>query len=128
MPEPDESRPITYFTHSVHEQAHRALVHGEAAVPDALRRTIDTARAVQAGNLRASEIIAEYSAMRRPRPASAPERLWTKLEVADTLSIGERTVARMIRTGEIRAIRLPNGHIRIPASALEEYLRRSESA
>ena len=50
-------------------------------------------------------------------------RLLTARMVAETLDVCAETVLRWMRNGELPAIRLPGGAIRISESELEEWLR-----
>lgn len=52
-----------------------------------------------------------------------PEEIYTPREVARMFRVSTATVWRLIRKGEIRAIRI-GGQYRIPASAISELRRR----
>jgi excisionase family DNA binding protein len=60
-----------------------------------------------------------------PRDDQSAHRsqLLTARTVADTLDVCAETVLRWIRTGELPAIRLPGGAIRIVESELQDWLR-----
>jgi len=47
--------------------------------------------------------------------------VYTIREVADILKVSVRTVQRMIRRGDIRAVKI-GGSVRIPKEALDEVL------
>jgi excisionase family DNA binding protein len=51
-----------------------------------------------------------------------PVRLLTVREVADRLIVHPETVLRWVRRGEIPAVRLPGGAIRIREDELEAWL------
>ena len=50
------------------------------------------------------------------------EKLLKPSEVADTLRLGRLAVYRMIKDEKIKAIRLPNGKLRIPEEELDRLL------
>jgi excisionase family DNA binding protein len=57
------------------------------------------------------------------------ERLYLRVEdVAGRLSLDASTVYKMCKAGEIPSIRIGSKAVRIPAPALEAYLRRLEEA
>lgn len=47
----------------------------------------------------------------------------TTRQAAELLAVDRATVARYVRLGQLPAIRLPSGHIRIPKEAVERLLR-----
>jgi excisionase family DNA binding protein len=51
-----------------------------------------------------------------------PDELMTTPEVARILRVSRATVARYVRLGQLPAIRLPSGVIRIPRSAVQKLL------
>lgn len=54
---------------------------------------------------------------------SANEEWLTTGQAAKLLSVSISTVARYVEQGKLRARRLPSGHLRIPRSSVERYLR-----
>ncbi|MDG6927118.1 MAG: helix-turn-helix domain-containing protein [Nitrososphaerota archaeon] len=50
------------------------------------------------------------------------ERLYSVKETALTLHISDSTVRRMVRKGQIKAVKLPTGTIRIPESEILKLL------
>lgn len=50
------------------------------------------------------------------------EKLYRVKEVALLLNVSQETVRRMIRKGQIKAVRLPTGTIRIPESEVIRLL------
>lgn len=57
------------------------------------------------------------------RDGATPIRLLTARAVADTLGVCTETVLRWVRSGELPAIRLPSGAIRIGDDELEAWLK-----
>lgn len=55
------------------------------------------------------------------------ERLWTVAEVADHMRVSNMTVYRLIKRGELRAIRVGKNY-RLRGSDLDEYLSASRLA
>jgi excisionase family DNA binding protein len=56
----------------------------------------------------------------------SPKRsdLLTTAEAAEMLRVSPETVARWVRLGQLEAIRLPSGHIRIRREDVEKLLKR----
>lgn len=48
------------------------------------------------------------------------EKLYKPSEVAEVLRLGRLAVYKMVKSGRIGAIRLPNGKLRIPDSELKK--------
>jgi excisionase family DNA binding protein len=48
----------------------------------------------------------------------------TCAEVADTLGVSTRTVLRWVERGELEALRLPGGRLRIPQSAYSAWVAK----
>ncbi len=59
-------------------------------------------------------------------PASHPLRFCTVKDVADRLSVCERTILRAIKAGDLPAIRVGR-QLRISEEALRDYLERRRS-
>lgn len=54
------------------------------------------------------------------------EKLYQPKEVAEIFSLKKLTIYRWIRSGKIKAVRLPDGRLRIRESELEKVLRPNE--
>lgn len=52
----------------------------------------------------------------------AIEALYTCDEAATLVRMPARSLRHLVRTGQIRALTLPNGDLRIEQSALEEFI------
>lgn len=50
------------------------------------------------------------------------ERYFTSKEVAEVLKVAEATVWKWVREGNLKAIQIANHTIRIPESALKEFI------
>ncbi len=48
--------------------------------------------------------------------------LLTRAEVAEVLGVSIQTVARLLRRGELKTVRVGERFVRIPAESLEAYL------
>jgi excisionase family DNA binding protein len=57
-----------------------------------------------------------------------PRRSLSSSEAADELGVCERTLRRYIASDRIRHHRLPGGHYRIPAEAIDEFWATNEKA
>ncbi len=57
-----------------------------------------------------------------------PRRPLTSREAAAELGVCERTLRRYIATERLRHHRLPGGHFRIPAEAIDEFWATNEKA
>jgi excisionase family DNA binding protein len=55
-----------------------------------------------------------------------PDDLLTTNEAARMLRVSRATVTRWVRLGQLRAVRLPSGGIRIPRKEIERLLRQAE--
>ena len=53
------------------------------------------------------------------------EELFTMTQVATKLKLHRKTVAKFVKNGQLRSMRI-GGSIRIQQSALEEFIRASE--
>ena len=53
-------------------------------------------------------------------PLPGADRLWTVSEVAQHMRVSNMTVYRLIKSGELRAIRVGKNY-RIPSSHLDEF-------
>jgi excisionase family DNA binding protein len=52
------------------------------------------------------------------------ERQWfTTAQVAQLLEVSQSAVQRWVRLQQIKAVRLPSGHIRIPRSEVDRIIR-----
>ena len=49
------------------------------------------------------------------------QQFYTVAEVAETMRVSGMTIYRLIRSGELRALRVGHSY-RVPAEALEDYL------
>jgi len=58
-----------------------------------------------------------------PPRGAASQRLLTARAVANTLDVCTETVLRWIRNGQLPALRLPGGAIRISERALDDWLK-----
>jgi excisionase family DNA binding protein len=67
-------------------------------------------------------------AKRRLQADSAParEQLLTARDVADRLGLTAETILRYVRAGDLPAIKLPGGAVRVKASKLDEWLAERE--
>jgi excisionase family DNA binding protein len=63
----------------------------------------------------------QATATDRGRVVTSP--LLTAREVADVVGVSSETVLRWARRGELPAIRLPGGAIRVRENVLDEWLR-----
>ena len=54
------------------------------------------------------------------------EKLYQPKEVAEMLSLKKLTIYRWIKAGKIKAVRLPNGRLRIAESELEKVVKPNE--
>jgi excisionase family DNA binding protein len=54
------------------------------------------------------------------------EELLTTVEAARMLRVGVSTLTRWVRLGQMRAVRLPSGHYRIPREEVEKLLREAQ--
>ena len=58
-------------------------------------------------------------------PVAAP-LLYTRVEACEKLRLGRSTFDELIRRGEIRSVKIGRSR-RIPAAALDEYVRQLEA-
>ena len=54
------------------------------------------------------------------------EKLFKPSEAAERLSLKKLTIYRWIKAGKIRAVRLPDGRLRIAESELEKVVKPNE--
>ena len=58
-------------------------------------------------------------------PDERDEEMLTTRRAAQLLNVDRHTIARWARLGQIAAVRLPSGHLRIPRSAVDRLLRQA---
>lgn len=55
-----------------------------------------------------------------------PSELLTAKEAADLLRVSRGTVTRWVRLGQLQAVRLPSGGIRIPRAEIDRILSKGQ--
>lgn len=89
----------------------------QEAVQDAIEPLVRNVCAVL------DEIAEARQEIKALRCAEDPERLLTKKEAADLLGVSERTVDKLVHSGEIQSLKVRRAR-RIPHRALAEYIER----
>lgn len=57
-----------------------------------------------------------------------PDELLTSSEAAQMLRVSKATITRYVRLGQLPAIRLPSGHLRIRRRDIERVLHQEDGA
>jgi excisionase family DNA binding protein len=57
-----------------------------------------------------------------------PKMLFTLAEAAEALSVHERTLSRLIRRGEIRAVRIGPRGVRVSVAELQRWIESQQAA
>lgn len=61
-------------------------------------------------------------------PVRTLEERLTRAQVAERLQVSTRTIDRLVRTGSLRAERLPGGAVRFRASAVDRMIDQATRA